>query len=193
MRTITGTVSFEETIRKSRFLAHAAPVGSEAESLAFYERVADPKATHNCWAWRIEQRHRFNDDGEPGGSAGKPILGAIEGHDLDCVMIVVTRWFGGIKLGVGGLVRAYSGCASKCLDRARIISVIPRIEQSLDTPFEWISTVHDLMAAHGAEKLSENWSDTGLQLRLSVEKPKAAALSRALRDASRGLVELKKG
>ena len=100
MHTLAAPCQFEETIRNSRFLAQAAPVASQADTLAFYESVADPAATHNCWAWRVELSGRSNDDGEPSGTAGRPILNVIEGRELDGVMVVVTRWYGGIKLGV---------------------------------------------------------------------------------------------
>jgi uncharacterized YigZ family protein len=190
MRTLSQPASFEETIRKSRFLAHAAQVESEAETLAFFERVADPKASHNCWAWCIDHRYRFNDDGEPGGTAGKPILSVIEGRELNRVMVIVTRWFGGTKLGVGGLVRAYSGSAAKCLDSASIITLVPRVECLLETGFEWISTAHDLMTAHDAGKLTEEWSDTGLRVWLSIAESRVASLTQALRDASRGQAHL---
>lgn len=86
-------------IRKSRFLAQAASVDDAAQALAFLRDVGDPAATHNCWAYRIGQDYRFNDDGEPGGTAGRPILQAIEGQGFDRVMVVVTRWFGGTKIG----------------------------------------------------------------------------------------------
>ena len=106
MRTVQRAASFEEVIKKSRFIAHAARVGSQRESLEFFESVADSQASHNCWAWRIDFQVRSNDDGEPGGTAGRPILNQIERRQLENVMIVVTRYFGGIKLGAGGLVRA---------------------------------------------------------------------------------------
>jgi uncharacterized YigZ family protein len=109
MLTIKGPASFEETIKKSRFIAHATCVTSQAESLDFYESVIDSQATHNCWAWRINFQVRSSDDGEPSGTAGRPMLNVIERRNLENVMVVVTRYFGGIKLGVGGLVRAYSG------------------------------------------------------------------------------------
>ena len=118
MLTLKGPASFEETIKKSRFICHAGCVTSQAESLDFYESVIDPQATHNCWAWRINFQVRSSDDGEPSGTAGRPILNVIERRNLENVMVVVTRYFGGIKLGVGGLVRAYSGSTAKCLDRA---------------------------------------------------------------------------
>ncbi len=118
MQTLSGPARFETEIKRSRFVAHAARVETLDETVAFYESVADHAATHNCWAWKLDQQYRFNDDGEPAGTAGKPILAAIEGKGLDHVMIVVTRYFGGIKLGAGGLVRAYSGAAARCIDQA---------------------------------------------------------------------------
>ncbi|MEW5318724.1 MAG: hypothetical protein WDW38_009920 [Sanguina aurantia] len=92
-------------IRKSRFIAQAAAVTSPGAALAFVHEASDGDATHNGWAYRLGQDYRFNDDGEPGGTAGRPILQAIEGQAMDGVVVVVTRWYGGIKLGAGGLVR----------------------------------------------------------------------------------------
>ena len=74
MITLKDSASFEETIKRSRFIAHAARVTTQGESLDFYESVADPEATHNCWAWRINFQVRSNDDGEPGGTGGRPML-----------------------------------------------------------------------------------------------------------------------
>ncbi|RAP57779.1 YigZ family protein [Oleiagrimonas sp. MCCC 1A03011] len=116
--TLTSEHRHEDEIRKSRFLAQVAPISDVKSAIAFIERVSDATANHNCWAYRIGQDYRFSDDGEPGGSAGKPILQAIEGQELDGVVAVVTRWFGGIKLGVGGLIRAYGGTAAECLRQA---------------------------------------------------------------------------
>ena len=82
--------------------------------MRFFAANSDPEATHNCWAYKIGQEYRFNDDGEPGGTAGRPILQAIEGQGMDRVAVLVVRWFGGVKLGAGGLVRAYGGCAANC-------------------------------------------------------------------------------
>src|SRR5210317_2254673 len=128
MQTLASTASIETEIKRSRFIAHAARVDSLADTLEFYESVADPSATHNCWAWRLDHQYRFNDDGEPASTAGKPILSAIEGKGLDHTMVVVTRYFGGIKLGVGGLVRAYSGSAARCIDQAGVTVIQPRTQ-----------------------------------------------------------------
>ena len=105
-------------VKHSRFIAQAAPATSPEAALAFLAQVADPEATHNCWAYRIGAEYRSSDDGEPSGTAGRPILAAIEGQGYDQVVAVVTRWYGGIKLGAGGLVRAYGGAAAECLRSA---------------------------------------------------------------------------
>lgn len=109
---------YREEIRKSRFIVRAAPAATPQAALDFITSVAEPDAGHNCWAYRIGAQYRFNDDGEPGGTAGRPILQAIEGQQCDQVVVAVARWFGGIKLGTGGLARAYGGCAAKCLREA---------------------------------------------------------------------------
>src|SRR6202012_2980677 len=113
LHTLVTIARHSEDIRKSRFLAQAAPVETPQQALAYVQAVSDAGATHNCWAYRIGQEYRFNDDGEPGGTAGRPILQAIEGQGIDRVVVVVTRWYGGIKLGAGGLARAYGGTAAE--------------------------------------------------------------------------------
>ena len=122
---LSGPHRYAEDIRKSRFLAQAAPVDTAAMALAFIQQASDISANHNCWAFRIGQIYRFNDDGEPGGTAGRPILQAIEGQGIDHVVVLVTRWFGGIKLGAGGLVRAYGGTAAECLRTAARTPIVP--------------------------------------------------------------------
>ncbi len=118
MITLAAEHEHEEVIKRSRFLARAASIADEAEALRWMASVREREANHNCWAWKLGDVVRFSDDGEPGGTAGRPILSAIEMHGLDGVVVVVTRWFGGIKLGAGGLVRAYRGVAASCLREA---------------------------------------------------------------------------
>ncbi len=113
--TLTGFCEFREEIRKSRFITFAAPITSPQDAQAFIEQHSDLNATHNCWAWKLGGQYRSNDDGEPGGTAGRPILAAIDGQGCDRVLVVVTRWFGGIKLGAGGLVRAYTDAVAQAL------------------------------------------------------------------------------
>ena len=97
LHTLAAEARHSEDIRKSRFLAQAAPVETPQQALAWVQTVSDAAATHNCWAYRIGQDYRFNDDGEPGGTAGRPILQAIEGQGIDRVVVVVTRWYGDRK------------------------------------------------------------------------------------------------
>lgn len=117
--TIKEMVSVEREIKKSKFIAIAGPISTEQSAQNFLAEVGDPRATHNCWAYKIgDQNQRCSDDGEPSGTAGKPIQSAILSSGLDRVMVVVIRYFGGIKLGTGGLVRAYAGVTSDCLKTA---------------------------------------------------------------------------
>jgi len=190
MLTLESPVSFEETIKKSRFVGHAARVTSQAESLDFYESVADTQATHNCWAWRIQFQVRSSDDGEPSGTAGRPILNVIERRELENVMIVVTRYFGGIKLGVGGLVRAYSGTAAKCLDRAVITELFPMAEYTIRAGFEWASSLHGLLEQFSADKLEERYDNEGLILKIRCREANYGKLAASLRDACRGQVSI---
>ena len=190
MLTLRGPASFEETIKKSRFICHAACVTSQAESLDFFESVSDPQASHNCWAWRIDFQVRSSDDGEPSGTAGRPMLNVIEHRQLENVMVVVTRYFGGIKLGVGGLVRAYSGSAAKCLDRAGVIELFPMSEYTIKAGFEWSASVHGLLNQFSAEKLEEAYDSDGLTLKIRCRQADYTKLASGLRDACRGQVAI---
>jgi len=186
MLTLKTPASYEETIKKSRFICHAACVTSQAESLDFFESVIDPQANHNCWAWRINSQVRSSDDGEPSGTAGRPMLNVLEHRQLENVMVVVTRYFGGIKLGAGGLVRAYSGTTAKCLDRAGIIELFPMSEYTIKAGFEWTSSVHGLLEQFSAEKLEESYASDGLILKIRCREADYGKLAVGLRDASRG-------
>jgi uncharacterized YigZ family protein len=188
MLTIKNPSTFEETIKKSRFIGHAARVTSQAESLDFYESVMESQASHNCWAWRINFQVRSSDDGEPSGTAGRPMLNVIERRELENVMVVVTRHFGGIKLGVGGLVRAYSGTTAKCLDRAGIIELFPMSEYTIKTGFEWASSLHGLLGQFSAEKLEETYDKDGVILKIRCRESDYGKLASSLRDACRGKV-----
>lgn len=190
MLTLNKPATFEEIIKKSRFIGHAACVTSQAESLDFYESVIDPQATHNCWAWRINSQVRSSDDGEPSGTAGRPMLNVIERRGLENVMVVVTRYYGGIKLGVGGLVRAYSGTVAKCLDRAGVIELFPMSEYTIKIGFEWASSLHGVLERFSAEKLDESYDNEGLNLKIRCRDADYGKLATSLRDICRGQVSI---
>ena len=126
-RTIADALTVEiEKIKGSRFIAHALPVKTEAAARAAILDVQQswPNASHHCWAFRLrDDAGLVSDDGEPRGSAGPPILRRIEGQALHGVLVIVVRWFGGTKLGVGGLIRAYGGAAAAVLAQAQIVEV----------------------------------------------------------------------
>lgn len=113
-RTIFQSGMDELIIKKSRFIGHSMPVESEEDALAFIDKIrgAHRSATHNCYAYRVEEngvlRQRYSDDGEPGGTAGLPMVSVLEKEGLTNLCVVVTRYFGGVKLGTGGLVSAYT-------------------------------------------------------------------------------------
>ena len=184
--TLAGPCRHQEEIKKSRFLALAAPVETSALALAFVQELADPAATHNCWAYRIGQDYRFNDDGEPAGTAGRPILQAIEGQGMDRVVVVVTRWYGGIKLGAGGLMRAYGGTAAECLRRAERLPIVLRVRLGLHCDFAALSLLKARLKDWQAEIHSETFDADGVQLQLQLPESRVAEARARIIDISRG-------
>ena len=186
MKTLSGPARVEIEIKRSRFIAHAQRVDSLAETLEFYESVACTDANHNCWAWKLDNQYRFNDDGEPASTAGKPILAAIDGKGVDHVMVIVTRYFGGTKLGVGGLVRAYGGSAARCIDQAGIENILPKTELVIEAGFSWTGQVYAALDACKASKLDEKFSAGGIRIQVEVLESEKARLESLLRDMTRG-------
>lgn len=172
-------------VKHSRFVANATPVSSPGEALEFLAEVAVRDATHNCWAWRIGGDYRSSDDGEPAGTAGRPILAAIDGQGYDRVMVVVTRWYGGIKLGAGGLVRAYGGAAAECLRTAERLPLVQTMQLSVHVAFDDLGIVHAALAAHAATKLDERFDADGARITLELPVDRVDALKARLRDGTR--------
>jgi uncharacterized YigZ family protein len=188
LHTLATAATHAVEVKHSRFLAHAVPVEDADAALQALAEISVADASHNCWAWRIGGDYRSNDDGEPAGTAGRPILAAIDGQGMDRVVVVVTRWFGGIKLGAGGLVRAYGGAAAECLRRAERVALVEMRELALHAPFEDLGSVHAAMAAAAAEKLSETFDTAGARLLLRLPADGVDALKLRLRDATRNRV-----
>ncbi|HET7662855.1 MAG TPA: YigZ family protein [Rhodanobacteraceae bacterium] len=184
--TLAAPCSHQADIRKSRFLAQAAPVSSADEALDFVRKVGDPGANHDCWAYRIGQDYRFNDDGEPSGSAGKPILAAIDGQNLDGVVAVVTRWFGGIKLGVGGLIRAYGGTAAECMRQGERIPVIPTTQLTLVCGYADLPLIKSRLESMQADIRGEDFGAHGVKVQLALPDEHVDALRQLLADATHG-------
>ncbi|EXB26371.1 IMPACT family protein [Acinetobacter courvalinii] len=187
--TIASTVTFEEDIKKSRFQAIAAVVENEQQVKDFLEQYKDTSTTHQCWAWKIGHHVRFNDDGEPSGTAGRPILATIEGNELTNVIVLVNRWYGGIKLGTGGLVRAYGGCAGQCLLLAEKIELIEKKEIHFACLFnEWAIMQYELMQQQ--IEYQEAYTDTGVTIQARLQVHQLEPLRLKLQDVTRGREQL---
>ncbi|HCJ28437.1 MAG TPA: thymidylate synthase, partial [Pseudomonas sp.] len=176
----------QELIRKSRFIAKAAPIATPEDAQAFIQAVSDSTATHNCWAWKIGNQYRFSDDGEPGGTAGRPMLTAIEGQDCDRVVVVVIRWFGGIQLGTGGLARAYGGSTAKCLQAGDRIELVRRNRYSCHCRFAELALLKARLSDFEALIESETFDTEGAELVLALPPDQRSRLLQTLADISRG-------
>jgi uncharacterized YigZ family protein len=184
--------TFEQVVKKSRFIAVALPVGSEDEAKAALTAHRVDDANHNCWAWRIGQAYRFSDDGEPSGTAGKPILVAIDGQSLDRVIVIVTRWFGGILLGSGGLARAYGGTAAACLKGAALIEVKPTVEGIVRLEFPDLARVKARLQAFAELTITEErFRDTGADLSIRLPEAEFGLVSQVIADLTSGRAELR--
>ncbi|MDR7028141.1 IMPACT family protein [Rhizobium rosettiformans] len=188
--TLLAPVDFVQDIKKSRFIGQAAPISGEEEAKAFLAKVSDPAANHNCWAWRIGQAYRFSDDGEPSGTAGKPILQAIDGQDLDGVMVVVTRFFGGILLGSGGLMRAYGGTAAQMLRAAEKQEIIPMVTGECALSFSDLALVRARLSAIPHLALAETFTAAGVDLVVTLRKGDEDQAISLVRDLTSGRSQL---
>ena len=188
--TLLGPCELREEIRKSRFITLAAPIASVQDAQAFIEQKSDLAATHNCWAWKLGDQYRSNDDGEPGGTAGRPILAAIEAQDCDQVVVLVIRWYGGIQLGTGGLARAYGGGANKCLQQAPKRPLIARVVVSCSCTFSELALVKLRVAEAEGLVTAEDFTSNGVDLQLAVASEVIPTLAQQLADLSRGRIVL---
>ncbi|MCA1491090.1 IMPACT family protein [Sinorhizobium alkalisoli] len=186
MFTLRRIETSTQEIKKSRFLAIAGPIEDESSARAFLAAHSAPAANHNCWAWRLGQSYRFSDDGEPSGTAGKPILAAIDGQKLDRVAVLVTRWFGGILLGSGGLMRAYGGTAALCLKTAERIELVDRQGATVACDFSDLALIKARLASRGVTVTTESFTDTGAVLTIEMRKDLVDDVLALVTDLSRG-------
>lgn len=147
MKTIKYNITHEYIIQKSKFISMLYQVNNEEEVINILNRLKleYKDATHICYAYIINNIKRFQDDGEPSGTAGMPILNVIEQQNLNMVLAVVIRYFGGIKLGAGGLVRAYSNAVSTALNKAQRGEIIEGIEIEISFNYEDLKIVDMLL------------------------------------------------
>lgn len=180
-----------EEVKGSTFIAFVTEVQTLEEIEAHMKRIrkTHPDASHHCFAYKLAGAVRFSDDGEPGGTAGRPMLQVLTKRNLDYVLAVVTRYFGGVKLGAGGLARAYSGALAKALDEAGVRVVRDRIDICLEVPFAETSNVHRFIEGFaGVNKESLEYSETGMVLKLSLFLDDETSFKAALSELTRGRV-----
>ena len=188
-RTVAQTYTREEVVKGSRFIALVTRVRDVDDARAKLDevRARHADATHNCWAYRIGAELRGSDDGEPGGTAGRPMLEVFQKRELDFVLGVVTRYYGGTKLGAGGLVRAYGGGLAKALDAAGVLTVRETVTRTLEAPFSDLDAVHRLLDGWaGLRKGDADYTAEGVRLPVTLFADDEAPLSAALTEATRG-------
>lgn len=193
--TLAGTAEAEQRIQRSRFVALAAPAadvgGAQAVVDGMRRRFHD--ARHVCHAWRVggrdERSEARQDDGEPSGTAGEPILLAIRGAGVHDAVVAVARYFGGVKLGTGGLARAYGSTAAAALANAPRREVLLGRRFLLDHDYRLQKTVEHLLAGHRGHVEHATW-DTAVHSRIWLPNSTWAAFGRALAEATEGQVRL---
>ena len=181
----------EELIeKKSRFIATVKPVDSEEEALEFIAAIKKKywNARHNCFAFVIGERQeiqRCSDDGEPQGTAGRPMLDVLLGEDVHNVAVVVTRYFGGILLGTGGLVRAYSRSVQLGLEASTIIEKTKGSRITIQTDYNGVGKLQYLLGQRGIPIVDSQYTDV-VKLELLVEESTVTELHEAVTEATSG-------
>jgi uncharacterized YigZ family protein len=186
-RTVKAAAHAKHTVDGSRFLADAMPVSSREEVDAEIETVRERErtATHHCWAYRLGMEgddFRYDDDGEPGGTAGQPILRQIDTRTLTNTLIVVTRYFGGTELGTGGLARAYGDAASAALNRASIVEKIVRTPVRLQFDYDDTSPAQRVLQQFDGVVQDSEYTDV-TTLTVGVRRSEVEAFIEAFTDA----------
>ena len=185
--TLSTAVSSELEIRKSRFIAHAIPVADRDAAMAELRRLREenPTATHVCWALLAGGQSGMSDDGEPSGTAGRPILEVLRHHDLDGVLAAVVRYYGGVKLGAGGLVRAYTDAIARVLQDAPRVERIAQALLTVEIAYPDEARVRRWIEQEGYTLANSGYE---MEVRLTVSMPVTAVQGarEALRDMTQG-------
>lgn len=193
-RTIKEDGQVQEEIKKSRFICHAKRVYSEEEARNFITAIKKEhyKATHNCSAFIIGERSeikRTSDDGEPSGTAGVPMLGVLENHNLTNVCVVVTRYFGGIKLGAGGLIRAYAGSVALAVKEIGIIEIKEQAGIAIQMSYAQYQEYSNFLKEYNLIELDTNFTDQ-VDTMIYVDKEEKETIKAALVEFFNGKVTL---
>ena len=193
-RTIKENGQVQEEIKKSRFICHAKRVYNEEEARDFISAIKKEhyKATHNCSAFIVGERSeikRTSDDGEPSGTAGVPMLGVLENHNLTNVCVVVTRYFGGIKLGAGGLIRAYAGSVALAVKEIGIIEIKEQAGIQIHMTYAQYQEYGNFLKEHNLIELETNFTDQ-VDTMIFIDKEKKDGIKADLIEFFNGKVTL---
>jgi len=193
-RTIKEDGQVQEEIKKSRFICHAKRVYSEEEARDFITAIKKEhyKATHNCSAFIVGERSeikRTSDDGEPSGTAGIPMLGVLENHNLTNVCVVVTRYFGGIKLGAGGLIRAYAGSVALAVKEIGIIEIKEQAGIQIHMTYAQYQEYGNFLKEHNLIELETNFTEK-VDTMIFIDKEKKDGIKADLIEFFNGKVTL---
>ena len=183
--------------KKSRFIATVIPAGSEEEVLAFIESVRTKyrEARHHCFAYVIGERNelqRCSDDGEPSGTAGKPMLEVLLGEEIHNVAVAVTRYFGGTLLGTGGLVRAYSAATKQGLASSVIITKILGVKLCISTDYTGLGKIQYILGQRGLQILDSVYTDK-VELEALIPEDELAAVKAEITEGTNGQAMMQEG
>ncbi len=195
-KTLKGFGNAKLIVKKSVFIGYASPANTEEEARKFIAKIKNHHgdATHNVSAYVINDGRnfavRYDDDGEPKGSAGKPILKVIQNRELSNVVVVVTRYFGGIKLGYGGLVKAYSDAASRAIEKAGIAEVYETERFEVTFPYNLFHTVKKTVEDADGRVVGEEYGQL-VKFTVETRKGKVESLMELLRERTKGRARLR--
>ena len=193
-RTIKEDGQVQEEIKKSRFICHIKRVTTENEARNFIQAVKKEhyKATHNCSAFILGERSemkRSSDDGEPSGTAGVPMLGVLENHQLTNVCAVVTRYFGGIKLGAGGLIRAYAGSVALAIKEIGIVHIKEQLGLRLTLSYSQYQELPNFLKAKQLQEQDTAFTDQ-VQTTIFVDKDDKDSVIESLIELFNGKIDI---
>lgn len=197
IKTVYKGASAEIVEKKSRFIGEVYPVASEEEATEILEKVKKKywDARHHCWAYvigEVQTTERFSDDGEPGGTAGKPILEVLRGAETTNTMIIVTRYFGGTLLGTGGLVRAYTKASQEALSASMIITRISGAKLKLTTDYTGIGKIQYILGQRKIPILDSVYTDK-VEVFVLVSEEEEKSLISEITEGTNGRAVIEKG
>ena len=191
-KTLENHSEIKYQVKDSTFIANSAPVDSRDDAEEFIEDISSKysDASHNVFAYRIRGIgiHRYDDDGEPSGSAGKPVLKALENKEVENAVVVVSRYFGGTELGYGGLVRAYNNSAVNSIEESKVITEYEKTTLKLKLDYKDINNVKKVLKKYNSNIRSEEYYDT-VNYSINVREDKVEGLKNHLMDETSGRID----